>query len=123
MEETPNETSPPAAGLKVVLAIKEGYTNLWLQQAETDPLLFRVDETDVHQVLARVPDVLEQARARWREQPRLPAYQPPASTTGFTRENAQRPARRTTAPTTGQPAAATPPAAQRQPADRQLTMF
>ena len=78
MEPAPTPEATPPEYLKVVIILREGRSSIGVQRAGCDPVLQHLPEAGLANAIARLPEVLAEAGARWREQPRFPVYQRPA---------------------------------------------
>ena len=64
--------------LKVVVSIKSGRATIGVQQPSSDPHIETFDDLDVSGLTQEVPAVVERARAKWKNEPKYPAYERPA---------------------------------------------
>lgn len=92
--ETPKEVN------KVVLGWKDGTGSIGVQAADCDPYFKVLAVPSVEELVALLPQALEEAQAQWSEATQYPAYIRPAP-----EPQAARPAR-----SRGRQAAAAPPA-------------
>ena len=65
--------------LKVVVSIRGGRATIGVQQPSADPHIESFDDPDLFGLADEFPAVVARARARWKEEPRNPAYEKPAS--------------------------------------------
>lgn len=63
--------------LKVVLEELEQGMMVGIQAKGCDPLISVLPDAALEDALARVPELVAQARERWAQQPQYPAYQRP----------------------------------------------
>lgn len=76
-ETSPAEGIPPPEALKIVITLKDGHGCIGIQREGCDPFLLPLPDAGLTNAIARLPEALVEASARWREQPRFPEYQRP----------------------------------------------
>ena len=64
--------------LKVVVSIKGGRATIGAQQPSADPHIETFDDPDLSGLTQEILAVVERARAKWKDAPKLPAYERPA---------------------------------------------
>ena len=72
------EEAPATEALKIVITLKDGRGSIGAQRAGCDPFLLSLPDAGLANTLARLPDALAEADARWREQRQYPKYTRPA---------------------------------------------
>lgn len=72
------ETTPTTENLKIVITLKGDRGWIGVQREGCDPYLVTMTDAELDKAFALIPEMLAEATARWREQPRFPAYQRPA---------------------------------------------
>jgi hypothetical protein len=77
-EAPPASEAPPPEDLKVVILLREGRGSIGVQRAGCDPFLLPLPDAGLTNAVARLPDALVEADARWREQRQYPKYTRPA---------------------------------------------
>ena len=76
-QAAPAETEP-LEGLKVVLSIRGTRATIGVQRPSADPHIESFDDPDLFGLAEEFPAVVARAQARWKEEPRHPAYVKPA---------------------------------------------
>ena len=74
---TTQERTQQGNRLKVVLEELDQGMMVGIQARGCDPLISVLPDATLEDALARVPELVAQARERWAQQPQYPAYQRP----------------------------------------------
>ena len=97
-DDAGDQDAPPE-DLKVVVSIKDGRAAIGVQRPSADPHIETFDDHDLPGLAQEVLAVTERARARWKDQPRHPAYARPAPPVRGRNRRGQRAAQDATAGT------------------------
>ncbi len=81
-KESEGAGTSPSEDLKVVVSIRGGLASIGLQRPSSDPYIELFDDSDVAQLVQKVPSVLDRAKIRWEDSPKNPTYERPAASTG-----------------------------------------
>jgi hypothetical protein len=74
----PKEVMALTEALKIVITLKDGRGSIGVQRAGCDPFLLPLPDASLANTIARLPDALVEADARWRAQRQYPKYTRPA---------------------------------------------